>query len=167
MRHHFAAVLAVCLLTVFATTSIYADQAAPAAASSASIDEMLKSLRGDLQNSRSDIVAKNVTLTSAQARDFWPLFDEYQKAQNVIMDDQLKQVQWYIENFEAADDAAALKLIAAHLDRDTKMTAPRQAWLGRFQKVLGAKLAVRVMQIDRRVSLMQQAYVASRIPLAY
>ena len=173
MRHNLVAVLGACLIAVVPMTWTSAQQVQPAAESAVSaesgvsIEDMLRAIRGDLQNSRADIMAKNVQLTSAQAAQFWPLFDSYQKEQNVIMDDQLKQVQWFIENFEQADDAAALKLIAAHLERDTKMTALRQAWLGRFQQVLGAKLAVRVMQIDRRVSLMQQAYVASKIPLVY
>ena len=83
------------------------------------------------------------------------------------MDDQFKAVQWFIENFEKADDAAALQLINAHFERDIKMTALRQSWLHQFQNVLGTKLAVRVMQIDRRLSLAHQAFVTSKIPLAH
>jgi hypothetical protein len=71
-----------------------------------------------------------------------------------------------VENFEKADDAAAMKLINAHFERDTKMTALRQHWLTEFQRVIGTKLAVRVMQIDRRLSLVHQAFIASQIPLA-
>ena len=127
----------------------------------------MRTIRADLQNNRADIIAKNVPLTTAQAAQFWPIFERYQTEQNVIMDDQLKSVQWFIEHFETADDAAALKLIQAHFDRDTKMTALRQTWLAEFQKVLGTKLAVRVMQIDRRLSLAHQAWVTSKIPLAY
>lgn len=59
-----------------------------------------------------------------------------------------------------------MRLINAHFERDTKMTALRQHWLNEFQKVLGTKLAVRVMQLDRRLSLVHQAYIASQIPLA-
>ena len=51
--------------------------------------------------------------------------------------------------------------------RDAKMTALRQKWLGEFQKVLGTKLAVRVMQIDRRLSLAHQVYITSQIPLVH
>ena len=53
----------------------------------------------------------------------------------------------------------------AHFARDTKMNALRQKWLGEFQKVLPTKLAVRAMQIDRRLSLAAQTEVTSRIPL--
>ena len=82
-------------------------------------------------------------------------------------DDQLKAVQWYVQSFEQSDDAAALALMNAHFDRDTRMNALRQKWLGEFRKVVGTKLAVRVMQIDRRKSLAHQAYLTSNIPLAH
>lgn len=166
MRYNFATVFSACLLSVIAVTWTAARQSQPAPVSSASMDELLKAFRSDLQNSRAETVSKNVQLTSAQAAQFWPLFESYQKEQNLIMDGQLKAVQWFIENFETADDAAALQLMTAHLERDTRMTALRQHWLAEFQKVLGTKLAVRVMQIDRRLSLTHQAYVASKIPLA-
>jgi Spy/CpxP family protein refolding chaperone len=131
-----------------------------------SIDQVLQAVRGDLQGQRSDIVAKNISLTAAQAAKFWPMFETYQKEQNVIMDDQMKGIQQYVNNYDKLDDAGALGLITAHFDRDTRMTALRKKWLAEFQATLGAKLAVRVMQIDRRLSLAHQIAFAASIPLA-
>ena len=128
---------------------------------------MLQAVRADLQSHRADIIAKNVTLSSGQAAKFWPLFESYQNEQNVIMDDQLKGLQRYIDNFDSLDDAGALGLINAHFERDARMNALRKKWLGEFNKILGAKLAVRVMQIDRRLSLAHQLEFATRIPLAH
>ena len=179
MRHTLTFVVGVCLIGVGTMTWTHAQQARPASAPvasaapaaqvapAASIDEALKAIRADLQNSRADVVAKNMPLTAAEAAKFWPVFERYQKEQDAIMDDQLKNVQWFVDNFEKADDAAALRLINAHFDRDTKMVALRQKWLAEFQKVVGTKMAVRAMQIDRRLSMAHQAFIASRIPLAY
>jgi hypothetical protein len=167
VRHNLGFVVCACLLSVSVIAWTDAQQVQPATAPVTSIEDVLRAIRADLQNDRADIVAKNVPLTSAQAAQFWPIFERYQKEQDVIMDDQLKSVQWYIENYESADDAAALGLINAHFDRDEKMVALRKRWLGEFQKTLGTKLAVRVMQIDRRLSLAHQAYVTSKIPLAH
>ena len=186
MRHTLAFVAGVCLISVSTVVWTSARQAkppakpttttattpAPAAPTSStpsgpSIEEVLRAVRSDLQNSRSDIIAKNVPLTTAQAAKFWPVFEQYQKEQNVVMDDQLKTVQSFVDNFDKADDAVALRLINAHFERDTKMVALRQKWLAEFQKVVGTKLAVRVMQIDRRLSLAHQALITSRIPLVY
>ena len=47
------------------------------------------------------------------------------------------------------------------------MNALRKKWLGDFQKAVGTKLAVRVMQIDRRLSLAHQLQFTSKIPLVH
>jgi Spy/CpxP family protein refolding chaperone len=166
MHRTCARAIAVCLVILSAINWTAAQQPRPASTSATTIDEVLVAVRTGLQSSRSEVITKNVTLTAEQAAKFWPLFDAYQKEQNVIMDDQLKDIQRFIENFEGMDDAGALALINAHFDRDTRMTALRRQWLGEFQKALGAKLAVRVMQIDRRLSLVHQLQFAAKIPLA-
>jgi hypothetical protein len=143
-----------------------AQQPKPAAApDAAAIDKALQSVRADLQGERSDIVAKNVTLDAAQAAKFWPMFESYQKEQNVIMDDQMKGIQRYVDNYEKLDDAGALSLMQANFDRDDRMNALRKKWLGEFQKVVGTKVAVRVMQIDRQLSMAHQLAFAAKIPL--
>jgi len=142
-------------------------QARPAGMAPTSIDDVLKAVREDLQGQRSDIMAKNLTLTSAEASKFWPAFENYQKQQNLIFDEQLQGIQRYIENFEKLDDAGALALINAHLDKDAKMAALRRQWLGEFQKVIGTKQAARVIQIDRRLSLVQQLEYTTKIPLIH
>jgi Spy/CpxP family protein refolding chaperone len=135
--------------------------------SPAAVEEVLKTMRADMQTARADIMAKNVSLTAAQAAKFWPMFDTYQKEQNLVMDEQMKGVQKYAEGYQTLDDATALTLITSHLDRDARMVALRQRWLKEFQTVLPTRLAVRVLQIDRRLSLLAQLEVASKIPLVH
>ena len=142
-------------------------QASATTATGPTVDEVLKAVREDMQSTRADIMAKNMTLTADQAAKFWPVFNAYQKEQNTIMDEQLKGIQKYVESADSMDDAAALGLMRAHLQRDAKMNALRQKYLGEFQKVLPPKLAVRAMQIDRRLSLAAQLETAARIPLAH
>jgi len=159
--------VAVCLVSVsaLAWSSRQVRPVANTAVSPASIEEALKALRNDLQASRADIIAKNVSLTAEQAGKFWPVFDKYQKEQSAIMDAQLKGIQQYAEKYDSLDDATALSLMKTHLERDAKMVTLRQTWLAEFQKVLPAKVAVRVMQIDRRISLAHQVEFSSQIPL--
>jgi len=167
VRNTLALTAAVCLFGVSAIVWAAGLQTKPTAVPSTTIDEVLQAVRADLQGDRADIVAKNLTLTSELAAKFWPMFEAYQKEQSAIMDDQLRGIQRYVENFETLDDAGALGLINAHFERDEKMNALRQRWFGEFQKVLGTRLAVRLMQIDRRLSLVHQVHFASRIPLAH
>ena len=161
MRTPLTFIVAVCLFSV----SAIAWQARPAP-SSLSIDDVLQAVRGDLIDNHAEIMAKNMTLTSDQAARFWPMFATYQKEQGVILDSQLKGIQQFIEKFDTLDDAGAMTLIKSHFGRDAEMVTLREKWLGEFQKVLGTKLAVRAMQIDRRVSLAQQFQLTTKIPLA-
>jgi Spy/CpxP family protein refolding chaperone len=167
MSRTLPCLLALCFAVADAQAQAPAKQASTTAASEPSVDDVLKAMRLDLQSSRADIMAKNMTLTGEQAAKFWPVFDTYQKEQNVIIDEQLEDIQKFVSGYESLDDAGALSLIQAHFKRDAKMNALRQKWLGEFQKVLPTKLAVRAMQIDRRLSLAAQMEVVSRIPLTH
>jgi Spy/CpxP family protein refolding chaperone len=165
MRHPLALAAAVCLFGVASMTWIAA-QARPVT-TPAAIDEALAAFRADMQANRAEVMAKNLPLTTDQAAQFWPVYDAYQKEQNAIMDEHFKGLQRYIESVDTLDDASALALIQTHLDRDAKMTSLRQTALGAFQTAVGTKLAVRAIQIDRRLSLAYQPQILTKTPLVH
>jgi Spy/CpxP family protein refolding chaperone len=165
VRTTIALLSAALLVSVSAVTA--SRQVQQASTHPVNIEEAMKAFRADLQASRADIIAKNVQLTAEQAAKFWPLFERYQKEQSAIIDAQLKGVQQYAEKFEKLDDGTALSLVKAHLERDGRMNALRQQWLGEFAKVLPGRLAARVIQIDRRISLAQQMEISAQVPLIY
>jgi len=167
MHAAWSCLLVMCFVVAPAQAQAPAQQASATSATGPTVDEVLKAVREDMQSTRADIMAKNMTLTADQAAKFWPVFSAYQKEQNAIMDEQLKGIQKYVASFDSLDDAGALALMRAHLQRDAKMNSLRVKWLGEFQKVLPPKLAVRAMQIDRRLSLAAQLETAARIPLAH
>jgi Spy/CpxP family protein refolding chaperone len=167
VRKSLICLVAVCVVSLSTLAGAVRRQTPQAGTSGRSVDEILKSMRADMQGTRADIIAKNLTLTAEQAGKFWPIFDKYQKEQNVIMDEQLTSIQKYVDTYQALDDAGALALISAHLDRDAKMTALRQHWLSEFQKVVPAKIAARALQIDRRLSMLAQLEISSQIPLIH
>ena len=159
--------LVACLAAGSAQAQTPAKQASTTTETGAKVDDVIEAMRLDLQSARADILAKNMTLTADQAAKFWPVFNAYQKEQNQIIEAQLRDIKKYVESYDTLSDAGALALIQAHFARDAKMNALRQKWLGEFQKVLPTKLAVRAMQIDRRLSLAAQMEVTSRIPLVH
>ena len=143
-----------------------AEEPQPAAGAPQSVDDVVKAVRSDLQSKRAEVIAKNLTLTAEQAVAFWPLFNQYQQEQNAIMDEQMKAMQRYVDFYQTLDDAEAVALLNAHFDRDARMNELRRRWFGQFLSVLPPRLAVRVLQIDRRLSLAHQIEFTSRIPLA-
>ena len=155
------------LILSLAAIPAFAQTTATTATHNKSAEEILKEIRVESQGVKSDILAKNLTLSADQAAAFWPLYKAYQKEQDAIIDAQLQGIKQFVEKYDSLDDNAALTLLNAHFERDTKMVALRKKWLPEFQKALGTKLAVRVMQIDRRLSLAAQFEIARLIPLSH
>ena len=165
MRYSVAFLAAVCLFSAAGDSAIAIQQTQPVSAKQTSIDDMLAAVRGDLLASRADIIAKNLTMTAEQSARFWPVYDAYQKEHAALIEEQLKGVQRYVEAYDTLDDAGALALIKAHLDRDERMNAMRQKALLDLQRAVGTRLAARAIQIDRRLSLAHQLEIVSKIPL--
>ena len=165
MRYSVALLAAVCLFVVLGVSGNASHQDQAVSTTPAATDEMLAAVRSDMLASRADVMKKNLTMTAEQTAKFWPVYEAYQKEQSAIMDDHEKGIQRYIESFDKLDDAGALALIKAHLDRDERMDALRQKALVDLQRAVGTKLAARAIQIDRRLSLVQQLEIVSKIPL--
>jgi hypothetical protein len=128
-------------------------------------DQMVAAFRADLMAKRSDIMAKSLTLTSEQAAKFWPLFEQFQKEEGVVVDGQLKATKQYGERLPELSDKDAVAYVEALLARDTKMNQLHAKWLAKFQSVVPAKTAARAIQIDRRLGQVTQVGLSSQIPL--
>ena len=155
------------LVALVATSVPTLSQNAPAkpGPSAADTAKAMEELRGDLQAKRADLLAKNISLSAEQAAKFWPMYEKYQAEQNVIVDAQLKGVQEYAANYDKLDDAKALAFIDVQLKRDEAMVALRRKWMPEFQKIVPTATAVRVIQIDRRLSQAMQVVLSSQLPL--
>jgi Spy/CpxP family protein refolding chaperone len=157
--------LAVGLLAGQPYAAVAAQQAAGAGAATPSSDDALKAFRSDLQSARADIMAKNLNLTADEAARFWPAYSKFQAEQSVIVDEQLRAMQKYVDRFETLDDAGALAQVNANLNRDLQMNTLRRKWLAEFQKILPKRTAARVIQIDRRLGLAMQVSISAQMPL--
>jgi len=128
-------------------------------------EQIIAEFRSDLMAKRADIMAKGLTLTSDQAAKFWPLFEEFQKEQDLIVNEQIESIKAYANNYQALNDADALTYIKELLRRDQKMLDLRTKWLEKFQKVVPVKTAARAIQLDRRLSNVAQIQLSQQIPL--
>ena len=162
MRRFVWSLIAVSVLAAQSYSAAPA-QKPPAAAT----DEALKTYRADIQGERADIMAKNLTLTADQAAKFWPAYSKFQAEQATIVDAQLAAMQKYVTSFGPIDDAKALEYTNANLARDQQMFELRSKWLKEFQKILPARIAARVIQIDRRLGIAHQLFLSSQLPLIY
>jgi len=109
----------------------------------------LAQYREEMQETRADIMAKGLTLSADQAAKFWPMFEQYQKEQNVIIDTQIDAFKQYSDHYSTLNNTDSVTFVKALLDRDDMMQA----------------LRARAIQLDRQLSLLAQAELSSHIPL--
>ena len=128
-------------------------------------EQVVADFRHDLMAKRADVMAKGLTLTADQAAKFWPLFEQFQKEQDNIVNEQIENVKAYGDHFQNLTDEDALKYVNSLLARDQKMLDLRKKWLTQFQKVVPVKTAARAIQIDRRLSNVAQIQLSQQIPL--
>jgi hypothetical protein len=138
------------------------------AADASNTNAALAKFRDDMQATRADIMAKGLTLSADEASKFWPMFKDYQKEQNVIIDAQIEAVKKYSEHYDTLNATDAVSYVKSLLDRDQKMDALRVKWLGKFQAGgISGGTAARAIQLDRRLSQLAQAQLSSEIPLVH
>ena len=151
------------LLAIVAALPAWSADAPPAAPPTP--EQIVQQFRDDLQSQRADVMAKGLTLTADQAAKFWPLYEQYQKEQSVIVDAQLTAIQKYAATYSTLSDADALAYVKALLDRDSKILQLRMSWLEKFQKVVPVKIASRAIQIERRLGLVTQIKLSQQVAL--
>ena len=155
------------LLAPIAVSAADPPQGNAAATTPADTKKALAQYREAMQAQRTDIMAKGLTLSADQAAKFWPLFEQYQKEQNVVIDAQIDAVQKYADHYSTLNDTDSVNFVKSLLDRDDKMQALRTKWLGKFQSAVSGGTAARAIQLDRRISQLAQSQLSSQIPLVH
>lgn len=163
------------LLAALATTVSLSALAAdpPANAQPASMtqpaneEQIVAEFRKELMARRADVMAKGLTLNAEQAAKFWPMFEQFQKEQDFVVQEQIKATDDYAKNFEHLSDEGALAYLNMLLTRDKKMYDMRVKWLAKFKEVIPPTMAARAIQLDRRLGNVTQVQLSQRIPLIH
>ena len=116
------------------------------------------------------IVATNMTLTDAEAKNFCPLYDGYQKELEQINQRLGTTINSYADAYNAGKgeipNEAAKKLLADALAVDESEVKLRQSYSAKMGKVLPATKGARYLQIENKIRAIIKFELAAQIPLA-
>jgi hypothetical protein len=165
-----AAVVALGLLTAVPAApqgNAPAPQASPAAKAptQADVDKLVELLRKDVRAQKSDILAKTMTLDATQSAAFWPLYKQYEGERAALGDERVAIIQDFAEFYDSMNDAKAKGLILRTQALEEKTVALQKKYVDEFLKILPAKAVGRFFQIDRRLNMLIDLELSSRIPL--
>ena len=115
------------------------------------------------------LVAGNRDLSDAEAKQFWPLYEDYQKELEQTNQRIGKTIMEYAEAFNKGPipNETAKKLLDEVLVIEEAEAKTKRAYADKVAKVLPAAKTARSIQIETKMRALLRAELAKRVPLAY
>jgi hypothetical protein len=162
MKKHYAAVL-------FAAAAMVATQLAWADDKIADVTDM-QALRTAVRADKKAFVASTLQLTPAEAKKFWPLYDEYQRNLDMTGRRRVVALERLIAQDRSQSDLSAKnfanELIAVdEAELKARRTLHNRLMRGVPSRILPLKKAARYLQLESKISAIQAYDVAATVPL--
>ena len=160
MRKHLvkATVSAMMLMTLGFTT--------PGLAQDKPADNM-QILRDKIKADKKLVVATNMELTESEAKDFWPIYDEYQRDLEKINRRLVSLLESYAADFrgKSLTDEKAKKLIEEAVAIEQAEANLKSIYAPKLSKVLPVKKVARYLQIENKIRALVKYDLAQGVPL--
>ena len=122
-------------------------------------------LRQDLRSQRKQLIAANLKLTDTEATKFWPVYDQYMTELIAINDKKFGLIQEYADSWGKLTNDQSLLFARNWLDMDIAIAQLRQKYVPMVAKVLDGRKTATFFQLDRRIAMMMELQVSSKMPL--
>lgn len=122
-------------------------------------------MRTNLRAQKKQILSQSMGLDEAQAKVFWPIYNDYEHDLSKLTDRGVDIVMDYAKNYENLSDEKAKDLMDRTLDNQTEKLKLRKAYAKKMEDAMSAKVAARFLQIDAVVNKMIELQIDSKLPL--
>jgi hypothetical protein len=139
---------------------------AASAASSQTVKERLDLTREAVENQRRVLVSGSLRLSDAEAKAFWPMYDDYEKERKPYDERANKLLADFLAQAATLTDAQAKAILDEAFRIDEGRVKVRRAWYDRMAKAIPPRELARFYQIENKLDSVVRADIAKQIPLA-
>lgn len=127
----------------------------------------MESVHEKLKADKKLIVSKYMELTESEAKNFWPVYEEYQKDLQKIDERLLNLLRSYAVDYrnQSLTDEKAKKLLDEWIAIDNDDAKRRASYVPKVMKALPAKKAARYLQIENEYRILMKYDLAVMVPL--
>ena len=111
------------------------------------------------------LVAENMQLSEADAKAFWPVYDQYQNELFLLRARTMKLLNDYAEAYEKMVNETAKNLLDEYMTIESLGLKLRQTYLSKFRKVLPDVKVMRYYQVENKINAALIYELAAKIPL--
>ena len=132
-------------------------------------DTNMEILKEKLKADKKLLIANNMELTDAEAKQFWPVYDSYQKELDGINKQLGQTIKEYADAFNKGNvpDATAKKLLGDALSVEEQEVKLKRTYAEKLGKVLPATKVARYIQLETKIRSLIKFEMAQQIPLVY
>jgi len=111
------------------------------------------------------IVSDNMNLTEEEAKNFWPVYDKYQKDLGAVYERAGKAIKSYAEKYNPLSDEDAKTLLDEIITVNEGRLKLQRSYLPKFDKVLPTKKVARYYLVENKLDAILRYDLARGIPL--
>ena len=127
--------------------------------------DQMEILREAAKANKKLIVSTNMQLTEEEAKNFWPVYEEYQKALSELSNKTADLIKDYANHYNELSDEKAKSLVEQALALDEELLKLQRSYLPKFNEVLPVKKVARYWQIENKLLAIIDYDLARGIPL--
>jgi len=132
--------------------------------SAADVTDM-QALRTAVRADKKAFIASKMQLTEAEAKKFWPIYDQYQRDLDLANRQQTRAIEGLIAREKPVSDLYAKALLNDFIGADELELKARRKLYSRLISALPPKKAARYMQIESKIRAFQDYDIAVAFPL--
>jgi hypothetical protein len=136
---------------------------APAAAQT--VQQRLDLTREAVENQRRILVSGSLRLSDAEAKAFWPLYDDYEKERKPLDARANRLVSDFLSAAGGMSEAQARAMLDEAFRIEEARTKMRRSWYDRMAKAIPVRELARFYQIESKLDSVVRADLSKQIPL--
>jgi hypothetical protein len=132
-------------------------------------DTNMEILKEKLKADKKLLIAGNMDLTDQEAKQFWPIYDSYQKELDGINKQLGQTIKDYADAFNKGTipNDTAKKLLGEALSVEEQEVKLKRTYAEKLGKVLPATKVARYIQLENKIRSLIRFELAQQIPLVY
>lgn len=128
-------------------------------------DEILEAARSLIKADRQAVVSESMQFSEAEAKSFWPIYQQYRAEMDTVGDGVKHLVLEYAGLYPDVPDERAKNMLKELARLEKKQAAIRASYFKKIAKVLPAAKTLRFVQVESRLDLAVRLELAASIPL--
>ena len=136
------------------------------ASAQTALDEQIALARQSAHTDRQVLIMGNVHFTSEESAQFWPAWKEYRASMMANGDRMVALIANFAQHYEEMNDMKAQEIMTDSFSIKMQDLVIKQKFAMKISKMLPAKKAMRIIQIENKLDAALQMNLAAEIPLA-